>query len=97
MASEDSTVIVQLVDNNIFQVFKELHPFSVVRKNPRMEHVRIGENNVPSCPDGLACILRRVSVICEKPHLFGKLLDGLIQLGLLILGEGFCGEQIYGS
>ena len=65
MAAEDAAVGVQLVDDDVFEVFEELHPLGVVGQDGGVEHVRVGEHDVAGRADGAARIGRGVAVVGE--------------------------------
>ena len=62
-----------------------------------MEHVGIGEDDVPARSYGFSCILRGVAVIGENSDFFGKSFYRLVQFGSLILGKGLGGKKVDGS
>ena len=98
MASEDSTVGVQLVDDHEREVLEQLGPPGVVRKNARVHHVWIAEHDLRARADGAARVLGRVTVVGEDTDLLaarrGDGLSQAMQLGKLILGKGLGGKQI---
>ena len=59
MGAEDSPVGMKLIDDEVSQVLKELDPFGMVGKNPRMEHIRIGDHDVPLSPNCLSSMDRK--------------------------------------
>src|SRR5262245_56419890 len=63
MASEHAAIRVQLIDHDVLQIFKQPRPPGVVRQDPRVQHVGIGQDNVPLLPNRLPRIARRVPVI----------------------------------
>jgi len=97
MASEDTSIIMKFVDDDVFEVFEQFYPFGVMGEDSGVEHIRVGEDDMTSGSDGLPCILGGVAVVGEDPDLLGKKSDGLVEFGPLILGEGFSGEQVDGS
>jgi len=103
MASQNAPVSVGFVYHYVFQIREKLDPFGVVRKDAGVEHIRVGDNYPPVISRGHPKAFRRVAVI-------GRDLDGnsalafaprariplnkLVQLRLLILGEGFGREKV---
>ncbi len=63
MAAKYSAVGVQLINHDVFQIFKQPRPPRVVRQYPGVQHVRIGQDNVSLLPDRLPRIARRVPVV----------------------------------
>ena len=93
VAAEDAAVGVQLVDHHVLEVLEEVHPLGVVRQDPGVQHVGIGQHQVGPRPHRAARVLRGVAVVGEHPHV-GQRLRQLHQLGELVLGERLGGEQI---
>ena len=63
VAAEDAAVRVQLVDDDELQVLEELEPLRVVRKDRRVEHVRVGDDHLPGGAHDAADVRRRVAVV----------------------------------
>ena len=63
VAAEHAAIGVQLVDDDVAQVFEQLRPAWMVRQHPRMEHVRVGEHDMRAAADGPAGVLRRIAVV----------------------------------
>jgi hypothetical protein len=93
MATEDPSVGVQLVHHHVAQVLEEVHPLGVVREDPRVEHVGVGEHEVGARPHRPPRVLRRVAVVGEHPQV-GQGLRQLGELGELVLREGLRREEI---
>ena len=66
VAAEDARQRVHLVHDHVAQVAEERRPPQVVRKDARVEHVRVGEDDVGRAAERLALRGRRVSV--EDPR-----------------------------
>ncbi len=94
VAAEDSAICVQLIDHDVAQILEESCPARVVRQNPRVQHVRIREHNVPLLPDGFARIAGRVAVIGENAEAILEALIQVVQLGELVLRKRLRGEEI---
>ena len=47
VAAEQAAVGVQLVDDDVLQVLEQLEPLRVVRKDGGVEHVRVGDHDLP--------------------------------------------------
>ena len=97
MAAVNSAVIVQLVDNDIAQVFEKPRPLGMVRQDSAVQHVRVGEHHVGPLPDGAARILRGIAVISEGADFRAHLFDGLLEFVELILGQRLGGKQVHGA
>jgi len=60
-----------------------------------MQHVGVGDDDMPLAADCPTGILRGVSVIGKNLYFFAQKFYGFIQLGPLILAEGFGREKVY--
>ena len=49
--TENAAIGVNFINHDVFQVFKELDPFRVMRQNALMQHIRIRHHNVSCLPD----------------------------------------------
>ena len=65
VAAEHAAVRVQLVDDDELEVLEELDPLRVVRKDGRVEHVRVRDHDVPGGAHRAAGVGRRVAVVGE--------------------------------
>ena len=96
MASEDAAIRVKFIDDHVLQIGKKLLPFRVMRQDSRVQHVGIGDDNIPLLADGLTGIVRCVAVVCECLYVGLEFPDETVDLCHLIVGQGFCGEKING-
>jgi hypothetical protein len=96
VAAEDAAVVVELVDDNVLEVLEKLDPLGVMGQDPGMEHVGVGQDDVAAGPDGLARVLGRVAVVGEDADLLGQPRVDVVELGLLVLGQGLGGEEVKG-
>src|SRR5207245_2882114 len=94
VASENSAVGVQLVEDNVTQIFEEPRPSRVVWQNSRVQHVRIGENDVALFADRFARVGRRVAVIRENAEAVLQALVQVVKFGELVLRESFRRKKI---
>src|SRR6185503_16332110 len=98
MAAEDTAERMQLVDDDVAEVLEELRPSRMVRKNPRMQHVRIAEHHIGAGADRAAGVLGRIAVVGEDSNLLARSRrDGLakrLQLGELILRQRLGRKEI---
>src|ERR1700688_342571 len=77
MAAKYATVGVQLIKHDISQIFKEPRPSRVMRKNPSVQHVRIGQYDMAFFAYSFARVAGRVTVVGEDPKL---VFEPLIQI-----------------
>lgn len=92
--AEHAAVGVNLVNDHIFQVFKQPHPLGVMRKNALMQHVRVRHHHMPRLPDRRARGRGRVAVIGERLDVRAQRLHHRIQLRHLIAGKRLRRKQI---
>ena len=94
VAAEQPPVRVELVDDDVAQVLEQLEPLRVVRKDGRVEHVRVGDDHLPGGPDDGANVRRCVAVVRVRLQAdVGGAGQGA-QLDELIGGEGLGGEEV---
>ncbi len=96
VAAEDAAVVVEFVDDDVLQVLEELDPLRVVGEDAAVEHVGVGQDDVPLGPDGPPCVLRSVAVVGEDPDLRRDELRDIVELRPLVLGEGLGREKVDG-
>src|SRR6267154_1791811 len=94
MTAENSAIGVQLVDYDVAQILEEPRPPRMMRQYSSVQHVRIGEHDVPLFADGFARVARRVAVISEDAEAVLEPGIQIVQLCKLILRERFGGKQI---
>ena len=94
VAAEHAAIGVQLVQHDIAQVFKQALPARVVRQDSRVQHVRVGEHDVPALANRLARVGGRVAIVGEDAEAIVEARGQVVQLGKLILRERFGGEQV---
>jgi hypothetical protein len=89
---------VQLVDDHVAEVFKQLRPSRMVREDAGMHHVRIAEDEVRARSNRPPRVLRRVAVVGEDADLLarrrGERLGHRLQFGELILRERLRRKQV---
>jgi hypothetical protein len=93
MAAEHPAIGVQLVHHHVAEVLEEVHPLGVMRQDPRVQHVRVGEDEIRARPHRPPCVLRGVAVVGEHPEI-GQGLRQLGELGELILRERLGGIEV---
>ena len=84
----------QFIDDDVLQVFEKTRPFRMVRQYARVQHVRIGENDMPVLADGLPRIGRRIAVIGENAERVAQPAPQILQLGQLVLSQRFGGKDV---
>jgi len=70
MRTEDTSIGVKFINHHKLQILKEGNPFRMMREDAGVEHVGVGDHNIPLRADGLSSILRCVPVIGEGRHRF---------------------------
>jgi hypothetical protein len=93
MRTEHSPVGMKLINHHKSQVLKKGHPLCMVRKDARVEHVRIGNDDISLRTNRLTGIGRCISVIGEGSKGLLNLLNQVLEFDHLILGKGFCGKS----
>ena len=63
MRTENAFVYMDLIKNDPFQVCKETAPCSVIRQDPQMQHIRIGQDHLGTGADQGTLYFRCVAVI----------------------------------
>ena len=99
VAPEDAAIGVQLVDDDVAQVLEELRPPRMVRKDPRVHHVGVAEDDMCARANAAPRVLRRIAVVREDADFRGRETcpQGFahrVQLGELILGERLGRKEI---
>ena len=94
MTAEDTSVVVQLVHHDVAQVLEEALPLGVVGEDAAVQHVGVGDDDVTGQPDGAPCRDGGVAVVGVGLDVGAGQLDQPVELGVLILGEGFGGEEV---
>jgi hypothetical protein len=94
VAAEEAAVGMQLVDDDEPQVLEELEPLRVVRKNRRMEHVRVRDHDLPGRAHDAADVRRRVAVVGVRLQADVGRLGERAQLHELVRGQRLRGEEV---
>src|SRR2546430_12747032 len=94
MAAEDAAVGVQFIQDNVAKVFEEARPARVMRQNSRVQHVRIGEDDVAFFANGTARVRGSITVVSENAEAIFQALVEVVKFGKLILSKGLCREEI---
>ena len=94
VAAEEAAVRVQLVDDDELQVLEQLEPLRVVRKDRRVEHVRVRDDDLPGGPHDAADVGRRVAVVGVRLQAdVGRIGQGA-QLHELVRRQRLGGEEV---
>ena len=94
VAAEEPAVRVQLVDDDVLQVLEELEPLRVVRKDRRVEHVRVGDHDLPGRAHDAADVRRRVAVVGVRLQADVGRAGQRAQLDQLVRRERLGGEEV---
>ena len=86
----------QFVNHNVFKVYKELLPLGVMGQNARMQHVRIGDDDMPLPANRLACIIGGIAVVGEGFDVSLQFGDQAVGFMHLVLGQRLGGKKIKG-
>ncbi len=97
VTAEDTPVGMEFIDDDEFQVFEEFSPFDMVRQDAGVQHIGITEDNMAAFTDGAPDILGGIAVVGLDFELRGESLCHVAEDGLLVLGEGFGGEEVEGA
>jgi len=94
IAPEHPAIGVELVQDDVAEVFEQLHPFRVVGEDPGVEHVRVRDDHVPGRADRRAGLRRGVAVIGVRLQVDRHLGRQPLELGELVLRQGLRREEI---
>ena len=97
VTAEDAAIHMQFVNNDILQVRKELLPLGVMRQDSGVQHIRVGDDNMPLLADGLTRVIRGIAVIGERLDIGLQIADQPHDLVHLVLGQGLRREEIEGA
>ena len=97
MAAVDAAIVVQLINDEVAQILEAFRPPGVVRQNPAVQHVGIGQHDIGALANRLARVLRRVAVVGEGADVGAHGIDGGLELVKLILGQRLGRKQVHGS
>ena len=95
--AEHAAVGVDFVDDDDAQAAEKLGPVGVVRQDAGVQHVGVAEQQSGAFADAFALALRRVAVVGRHGHIRLQGLDQRSQLGQLVVGQGFGGEEVEGA
>ena len=94
VAAEQAPVGVQLVDDDVLEVLEQLEPLRVVRKDRRVEHVRVGDDHLPGRADHAAHVGGRVAVVGVRLEADLGGAGQRAQLHQLVRRQRLGGEQV---
>ena len=90
--AEDAAVGVELVDDDVAQILEEPHPAGVVRQHTRMQHLGVGDDDVPGVAHRLAYSGWGVAVVRRRAQARRQVAGDVVKRGELILGQRLGGE-----
>ncbi len=93
--AEDAAIAVHLVDDDVSQPVEELVPLGVVRQDAGVQHVGIGDDDVPGPANQPPLGRRRVAVIRIGFDVRPGQLDQILQPGVLILRQRLRREEVH--
>ena len=97
MAAIHATVIMQLVNDDIFKILECFRPFRMMRQDAGMHHVRIGEDHVCAFADGFARVLWSVAVVSERLDRRTCGVDNRLEFVQLVFRQSLGREHIKGA
>lgn len=93
VGTERPSVCMQLVDDDVFQIGENKieSEVAVVRQKSRVEHVRVGENDVCATADFASFVDGRVAVVnAGLDFVFPKIFEEWNQIAELVARQRFC-------
>ncbi len=93
VAAEHAPVRVELVDHDHLQLLEQLEPLGVVGEDRRVEHVRVGHDDLPGGAHRRADRGRRVAVVGRGDDRQAGCAGEFAELGYLVLPERLGREQ----
>ena len=84
----------QFINDDEFQIHKQFLPLGVMRQNARVQHVGIGDNNVPLPANGLARVVGGVAIVGEGFDVGLQVGDQAVRFMHLVLRQRFGGKKI---
>ena len=97
MASEYAAVGVQFVDDDVFEIFKQLDPSGMVGEDVGVQHIRVGDHDMARLTDGFPGGVLGIAVVGVGLDIHIKSLNHIIQAADLIGGKRLGREQIQRS
>src|SRR6266436_5854415 len=97
VAAEDAAVGVQLVEHDVAEAFEEARPARVMREDPGVQHVRVGQDDVAFFANGFAGVSGSVAVISKNSEAAVETLVEVVKFSELVLREGFGGKEVQSS
>ena len=89
-----SPVGVQLVEHDESQVLEQAEPFRVMRKDARVQHIRVRDHDVAGGADRAPRIVRGVAVVGRRPEVDAERLDEAVKFVHLIARQRLGREQV---
>ena len=94
VGTKNPPVGMDFINDDEFEIFKELHPMRMVGQNALVQHIGIGHHHMPGQAHGGARRRGRVSIVGIGLHVHAHFLNQRIQLRHLVAGERLGGEEI---
>ena len=94
MAAKYAAIGMDFIDDDILEIFKQLDPLGVVGQDVSVQHIRIGDHDMPGLADGLARSTLRVTIIGISLDVNPERLNHFIQTAYLIGGQCLGGKQV---
>ena len=94
VAAEDAAVHVRLVDDDVAQLLEELEPLGVMGQDRRVEHVRVGDDDLPGGADVVPDRIGRVAVVDARGDIDVSGVGELAEGRQLVLAERLGREQV---
>ena len=63
VTAKDTTIGMDFIYHDVFQIFKELYPFGMMRQNVGMKHIGVGNDNMSGLTYGLAGCSLRIAIV----------------------------------
>src|SRR5664279_2650293 len=97
MASENSAIGMQFIQNDVTQILEQPHPLGVVWQDAGVQHVWIRQDDMATLSNRLARVLRRVAIVGEHSKAVFEPGGQVMQLSKLVLGQCLGWEQVKGA
>ena len=92
--AEHAPVVMEFVEDDVPEVLEEAEPLRVMRKDRRVQHVRVRDHDVAGRADRPPGIGGRVAVVRGGPHIHAERADQPVELVYLIARQRLGREQV---
>ena len=93
MGTENTSIHVQLIHYDEFQILKEFNPVCMHGKNSRMKHIRIAHNKITGFHDLSSRGWGSVAVVCKYFDTFVQSVAEAVERSQLVLRKSFCWKK----